>query len=141
MKVELQEIPGLTDAEQTEWKVRALVINGKNPVTTALAQWQKAHPKDHKAIMKVMRLAAQQHRVRNEKHVKASSNKKHGNNAYEMIAYTGIARLMFFYDEEAEAMIICTNEFEKGRGNDQDAAFARCAALRDVYLKYFHKKS
>jgi len=53
---------------------------------------------------------------------------------YEMIAYTGVARLMFFYDEEDDALIVCTNDYEKSRG-DQSAAFRRCAALRSYYFR------
>lgn len=113
--------------------MRALVVDGRNPVLVALIRWQREYPDDYTAIMKVMRLAAQQYRVRNPKHVKKSSDPKHGN-AYEMIAYTGIARLMFFYDEDEESLIICTNEFEKG-GGDQSAAFQRCVTFRELYLK------
>jgi hypothetical protein len=131
--IELLEIPGLEARHQTEWNVRALVVDGRNPVLAALARWQREYPADYSAIMKVMRLAAQQKRVRNPKHVKKSSDPKHGN-AYEMIAYTGVARLMFFYDEDEEALIVCTNEFEKG-GGDQSAAFLRCATFRELYLK------
>lgn len=132
MTIELLEIPGIEAEHQTVWKVRALVIDGRDPVRVALVRWLREYPDDYKAIMKVMRLAAQQERVINPKHVKKSSNSKHGN-AYEMIAYTGVARLMFFYDDREEAIIVCTNEFEKGRG-DQSAAFQRCASLRDLYL-------
>lgn len=133
MTIELSDIPGLEARHQTEWKVRALVVDGRNPVLAALVRWQREYPSDYKAIMKVMRLAAQQKRVLNPKHVKKSADDKHGN-AYEMIAYTGIARLMFFYDEDEESLIICTNEFEKG-GGDQSAAFQRCVTFRELYLK------
>jgi hypothetical protein len=131
--IELIEIAGLEARHQTRWKVRALVIDKRDPVTVALVRWQREYPNDYKAIMKVMRLAAQQKRVMNPKHVKKSDDTRHGN-AYEMIAYTGIARLMFFYDEHEEALIVCTNPFEKGVG-DQSVAFQRCANLRDLYLK------
>jgi len=57
-----------------------------------------------------------------------------------MIAYTGAARLMFFYDDSERALIVCTNEYEKSRG-DQDAAFARCATLRNLYLKHIENDS
>jgi len=86
-----------------------------------------------------MRLAAQLVRVQNPKHVKKSANPRHGN-VYEMLAYTGAARLMFFYDDEERALIVCTNEYEKSKG-DQDAAFARCAALRELYLKHIEDES
>jgi hypothetical protein len=131
--IELLEIPGLDARQPTVWKVRALVVEGRNPVLAALVRWHREHPADYRAIMKVMRLAAQQKRVRNPKHVKKSADDKHGN-AYEMIAYTGIARLMFFYDEGTESLIVCTNEFEKGDG-DQSAAFQRCVIFRDLYFR------
>jgi hypothetical protein len=131
--IELLEIPGLDARQPTVWKVRALVVDGRNPVLAALVRWQREYPDDYKAIMKVMRLAALQKRVLNPKHVKKSADERHGN-AYEMLAYTGIARLMFFYDEGTESLIICTNEFEKG-GGDQSAAFQRCVTFRGLYLK------
>lgn len=133
MTIELVEIPGLDTRCQTEWRVRALVVDGRDPVRAALIRWQSDYPDDYKAIMKAMRIAAQQYRVRNPKLVKKSADKKHGN-AYEFIAYTNIARLMFFYDEAEDSLIVCTNEFEKG-GGDQSAAFKRCVDLRDLYLK------
>jgi hypothetical protein len=39
------------------------------------------------------------------------------------------------YDERDEALIVCTNEFEKSRG-DQDAAFQRCTDFRQLYFAY-----
>jgi hypothetical protein len=135
--LELSDIPGLEARHQSVWKVRALVVDGRNPVLAALVRWQREYPSDYTAIMKVMRLAAQQKRVMNPKHVKKSADDKHGN-AYEMIAYTGVARLMFFYDEDEESLIVCTNEFEKG-GGDQSAAFQRCVTFRDLYLKQRQK--
>lgn len=132
MHVELQDIPGLDATCQTVWKIRSLAIDGKDPVRAALVDWQRKYPADFKAIYKVMKLAGQQHRVQNPKHIKKSSNPAHGN-AYEMIAYTGVCRLMFFYDEQDASIIVCTNPFEKG--GDQDAAFGRCAAFRDLYFQ------
>jgi len=60
MKLELVEIPGLEQRFETEWRVRALVVDGKSPVLAALARWHSRNTDDYKAIMKVMRLAAQQ---------------------------------------------------------------------------------
>lgn len=141
MTFKLQEIPGLDASVQTVWKVRALVIGlpdgDRNPTLAALDRWNQHHPKAYKAIIKVMKLAAQQQRVQNQKHVKKSSNEKHGD-IYEMIAYTDIARLFFFYEKGEngeDSLIICTHDYEKGVG-DQDAAFDRCATLRDLYRKY-----
>jgi hypothetical protein len=134
MNLELVEIPGLDNIHQTRWRVRALVIDGRDPVRVALLHWKREYPVDYKAIMKVMRLIGQQDRLRNPKHVKKSNNPAHGP-VYEMIAYTGVARLMFFYDERGESLIVCTNEYQKSQG-DQDAAFQKCAALRNIYLRY-----
>lgn len=132
--ITLAEIPGLDPAVQTVWKVRALVIGDRNPAQAALNRWIDVHPEAHKTIFKVIKLAAQQLRVKNQKHVKKSTNPKHGD-VYEMIARTDIARLFFFYEKGTESLIICTNAFEKG-GGDQDAAFQRCADLRDFYRKH-----
>mgnify|MGYP001581636057 CR=1 len=132
MKTSLMEIPGIEPEHQTVWRVRVLAIDDKAPALAALIRWEKTYIKEYKSIMKVLRLAGQQQRVKNPKHVKKTNNPKHGE-VYEAIAYTGIARLMFFYDDRTEALIICTNEYEKGGGN-QDAAFARCAQLKQVYL-------
>lgn len=137
----LVEIPGLDPSVQTVWKVRALVIGDRNPTLAALDRWGREHPKAHKVIIKVMKIAAQQQRVQNPKHVKKSTNETHGD-VYEMIARTDIARLFFFYEkgEKGEdSLIICTHEHEKSRG-DQDAAFGRCASLRDLYRKYKNEK-
>jgi uncharacterized phage-like protein YoqJ len=132
--ITLEDIPDVDPSIEAIWKVRAMVVDGRDPVQAALARWKKKYPNDYKAILKVMNFAAQNKRVSNPKYVKKSSNPAH-NNAYEMIAYTGIARLMFFYDEREEALIVCTNEFEKCRGN-QDAAFQRCVDFRELYERH-----
>lgn len=132
MPIELVEIPGLETQHQTEWKVRALVVDGRDPVRAALIRWQRENPGDYKAIMKALRMAGQQQRLHNQKLVKKSTDANHGN-AYEFIAYTGVARLMFFYDKGNESLIICTNEFEKSRG-DQSAAFHLCTLYRNLYF-------
>jgi hypothetical protein len=129
MPIELVDIPGLQLPLHAQWQVKALVIDGRDPVRAALFRWNREYPKDYKAIIKVLKLAAQQYRVKQEKHVKQSKDKSHGE-VFEAIAYTRITRLMFFYDESEASLIVCTNEYEKSRG-DQDAAFARCAAFRD----------
>ena len=49
-----------------------------------------------------------------------------------VIAYTGVARLMFFYDERKEKIIVCTNHYQKSQG-DQEAAFERCAAQPSTF--------
>jgi hypothetical protein len=131
--LKLVEIPALDPKLETAWKVRALVVGDKDPVRAALSRWRRERPEDFKRIMKVMGLAAQQERVLNPKHVKKSNNESDGP-VYEMLSYTGAARLMFFYDREAgAAIIVCTNDYEKSRGS-QSAAFKLCGELRTLYF-------
>lgn len=141
MRVELVEIAGIEKRHETVWKIRALVLENRDPVTDALDRWQQKHLRDYKAIIKVMQMTGQQSRVLNPKHVKKSSNPDHGE-VYEMLAYAGVARLMFFYDDEDAALIVCTNGYEKGWGgsDSQDAAFARCAAFKKLYLQKKHER-
>lgn len=132
--ITLEEIPGLSPAVQTVWKVRAMAIGDRNPTKTALDRWGREYPEALKTIYKVMRIAGHMRRVTNQKLVKKTTNPKHGD-VYEMIAYGDVPRLFFFYEEGTDNLIICTNEYDKG-GGDQDAAFKKCADLRDLYRKH-----
>lgn len=132
MATELLEIPGLRAEEQTRWQVRALAFDGKSAALVALSQWQKNELSDYKKIMKVMRYVGGMHRVPDQKKVKRSENPDHGE-VYEMRADKGHARLMFFYSERDDtAVAVCTNDYWKGKGS-QDAAFALCARLKQIY--------
>lgn len=133
MPIKLVDIPGLDLPLDSKWQVKALVIDGKSPALSALLEWKRKKPNDYKAIIKVLGFASLQYRVVNEKHVKQSANKTHGE-VFEAIAYRMKARLMFFYDEEEASLIICAYSYEKGRGN-QNAAFEKCAIYRDFYLE------
>lgn len=130
--IRLVEIPGLNAKDQACWQIRALEINGKSPALAALIEWQKKEPEDWKKIRKVMQLHGSQRVIQDERKIKKSSNPNHGE-VYEMRADKGHARLMFFYDTLGGTIIICTNEYWKGKGN-QDAAFATCKRLKDYYL-------
>ncbi|MFP4166929.1 MAG: type II toxin-antitoxin system RelE/ParE family toxin [Opitutales bacterium] len=100
----------------------------------ALADWSQHQKKDFKKIAKVIERVGQAHRVRDEKHVKKSRNPKH-ENVYEIRADKGHARLMFFYDDDAEtAVFVCTNPCWKGSGN-QDQAFETCNQMKLAYEK------
>jgi hypothetical protein len=131
--IELLKIEGLNDSHQSVWQVRALAINGRSPVLTELLAWQKDSAADYRKIMKVLRIVGQFPRLTDSKKVKKSSNPKH-HNIYEMRADKGHARLMFFYSEDDEAVIVCTTPYWKGRGN-QANAFNQCAALQAIYLQ------
>lgn len=134
MKIELVEIPGLPTGTQSTWKLRALVIDGKSLAIEALKQWKDSEKADYRKIMKTMAMAGQQHRVRDEKHVKKCSNPRYPE-THELRAHKGHARLMFFYDGRFEMAIICTNGFfGKGSGSQkQDTAFKHCYELKQIY--------
>lgn len=141
MKLRAEEIKksdGILDISQAHWiwKLRVLTLekNGtkKSPALEALADWSKNQQKDFKKISKVIQRVGQTQRVRDEKHVKKSSNPKH-ENVYEIRADKGHARLMFFYSEhEKTAVFVCTNPYWKNQGS-QDQAFETCDKLRRLY--------
>ena len=134
----IQKSDGILDISQEHWiwKLRVLTLekNGskKSPALEALVDWSQNQKNDFKKISKVIERVGQNQRVRDEKHVKKSSNPKH-RNVYEMRADKGHARLLFFYSEhEKTAVFVCTNPFWKGKGS-QDQAFETCDQLRRLY--------
>ena len=136
MTITLEDIPGLDLPAQALWQVKALVVDGRSPALAALVDWKRSRPDDYKRILKAICMAARERRLTgNRKHVGKNQNPDHGE-VFEFIAYTGKARLMFFYDERADAIIVCTNAHEKGNSSQQDAAFGRCAAYKALYLKH-----
>ncbi|MGE3310610.1 MAG: hypothetical protein AB7O66_11615 [Limisphaerales bacterium] len=129
----LEKIPGVDAKDETVWMVRAMSSDGRCPVLSKLREWMHERPQDYRAIMKVLRLAAGQKQVRNQKHVKRSENPADGK-VYEALAYSLVARVMFFYDDRRTSKyLICVVPYEKGRG-DQSSVFRQCANLRDLYL-------
>ena len=134
MAVELIQIPGVTNHHQLVWQIRALQINGRNLVLGPLAEWERKSPGDYKKIMKVISIIGQVDRIRDEKKVKKSSNTKH-DGVYEIRADKGSARLMFFYFEIKQAVVICTNNYWKTKSSkkEQDQAFETCHKLKLIY--------
>jgi len=134
MAVELIQIPGVTNHHQLVWQIRALQINGRNLVLGPLAEWERKSPGDYKKIMKVLSNIGQVDRIRDEKKVKKSSNTKH-DGVYEIRADKGSARLMFFYFEIKQAVVICTNTYWKTKSSkkEQDQAFETCHKLKLIY--------
>lgn len=134
MKIGLRDIPGFEPDASDVWKVKALEVNGVAPVLNEMLQWKTSEKSDFRKIIKAMRFAAKQHRVRDEKKVKSCANKKyHG--TYEFRADKGHARVMFFYDEQQESIIVCTTPFfgKGGSAKKQDAAFKDCHNLKTLY--------
>jgi len=132
IKIKLLNIPGLDNDCQSHWKIRALEINGRSLALAALKRWQARHQAEWKKIRKVMQIHGTQEEIKDEKKVKKSSNPDHGE-VYEMRADKGHARLMFFYDSAEDSIIVCTNSHWKGKGS-QDADFATCKRLKDIYF-------
>ena len=134
MAVELIQIPGVTNHHQLVWQIRALQFNSRNLVLGPLAEWERKSPGDYKKIMKVLSIIGQVDRIRDEKKVKKSSNTKH-DGVYEIRADKGSARLMFFYCERKQAVVICTNTYWKTKSSkkEQDQAFETCHNLKQFY--------
>lgn len=138
MRFDLDSVQGLASSDQTHWKIKLLVIETegqkKSPALDALESWARNQKSDFNKIIKVMKRVGQTTRVRDPKHVKKSKNSKH-ENVYEMRADKGHARLMFFYSENDQAVVVvCTNPYWKGKGS-QDQAFELCDQLRRQYVK------
>lgn len=134
MDIQLIQIPGVTNQQQTRWLVRVLQINQRDLVFGSLAEWERKSPGDYKKIMKVLQMIGQLDRIRDEKHVKKSDNPKH-DGVYEIRAHKGSARLMFFYSEKAQAAVICTNAYWKAKDSkkEQEQAFETCHKLKQIY--------
>lgn len=137
MRIQLQDIPGLVLGDKPLWRVKILSINGKQPALDALVKWKREEPRDYKKIIASIKIAAGTHRVANKKRVKKTTNPKQGD-IYEFRADKLHARLFFFYDDE-ETLIICTNDYWKNKGS-QDAAFEICAGMKAVYEQRERKK-
>ena len=140
MKLDLHEIPGLSQNDQTHWQIRALVMETegqrRSPALDALNEWRTNQRGDFNKIIKVMKRVAQTTRVRDPNHVKRSENPDHGE-VYEMRAHRGHARLMFFYGKHQKtAVVVCTNSHWKTKGN-QDQAFKLCSQLKQLYENHF----
>jgi len=143
MKTELIDIPGLFLGSDAQWKVKALKINGEFSLAIdALDRWRTdpKMKKDYELIIEAIQYAAHVKRVGDERIVKVSDNHEHGE-VYEFRAYdfdrqrARKARLMFFYDESDDALIVCTNSYEKGKGTTfaQDRMFEMCNRYKKEY--------
>lgn len=126
------EIPELCDGKDNLWKVCGLVINGKCPAQVALDSLAEHDRSDHRKLMRSIRSHLKVDRVTDEKKVRKSHVRGH-THACEFRAHKGKARLFFFHDEDDDRLIICTDGFSKGQGN-QSRAFDRCEALAIAYF-------
>jgi len=139
MRIELQDIPGLSDEHQTEHRIKSLSLNGADRARTALLNWKKDYGADWKKLIKAICYVGTNERknLKNPAYVKKCDNPKHGD-VYELRANRCKLRLFFFYDPTDEAVVICTNDFVKndsrrGKSGGQDAAFGLCAEMKNIY--------
>ena len=137
MAIELIQIPGVTNHHQIIWQVRVLQIDGRNLVLGHLAEWSRNSPADFKKIMKVLSMIGQVDRIRDPKKVKKSENPKH-DGIYEIRADKGSARLMFFYCDKNQSVVICTNTYWKTKSSkrEQDQTFQTCSQLKKHYEQH-----
>lgn len=141
MDVKLVEIPNLPLSEKARWRVVTLEINGRNPALEALALWNtdKQFRSEYNKIIRAMARAASEVRVTDPKQVGRSKDGE----VFELRAHRGKARLMFFYDDEGESLIVCTNDYWKGAGHTnkaQDRAFQLCKSMKEVFLAWKQKQ-
>jgi putative component of toxin-antitoxin plasmid stabilization module len=137
MPLQLIQIPGVENRHQTIWEVRVLQVDGRDLVLPELVKWSRSAPADYKKIMKVLQMIGQVDRIRDEKKVKKSRNRKH-DGVYEIRADKGSARLMFFYCKSSRTAVVCTNTYWKTKSSkgEQDNAFELCARLKEIYEQH-----
>ena len=136
MDLKLLEVEAVPDSPTDHWKVRAISVNGKAPALSTLSSWSKNEKADFRKIIKALRLAAAtKKRVTDPRLVKKCATY---DGVYEARADKGSARLMFFYSEAEEMIIVCTDGFWKG-GN-QDTAFKHCADFKSLFDKNYYEQ-
>lgn len=141
MNVKLVDVPHLPMSEKARWRVVTLEINGRNPALEALVKWNtdKQFRSEYTKIIRAMTRAASEVRVTDPKQVGRSNDGE----VFELRAHRGKARLMFFYDDEGESLIVCTHDYWKGSGHSktaQNQAFNVCKKLKEVYLRWKRNK-
>jgi len=131
--VELEDIIDLNSEREVRCRVCALKINGKAPAKAGLMDLKSWHPEDYKKILNVIRLVASRREVKSQ-HVKRGKGRYH--DIYEMRG--GQARLFFFFEPVARAIVVCTNLYWKAKPSrkEQDQAFERSLQFRDIYAAH-----
>lgn len=139
VEIELVEFPknlGIKEEYQTEYKLRALMINNKVKVFEELKEILKKDKNDYKKLIKNIKLQLQSKNIlKNKRKIQVGKGKKQ-KNIIEIKATGGHSRLFgFIWNKE---IIICTNTYwkttsKKGR---QDNAFNRAVEMRDLFIAY-----
>ena len=116
---------------QSVWKIKGLELDGHCVAENELTNWLKKNKGDYNKIIKALKVAGTSKRVLNEKLIKKDKSGKY-EGVYEARADKGSARLFFFYSEEEQSMIICTNAYWKNSGN-QETSYSQCYQLKEFY--------
>ncbi|HKL20438.1 MAG TPA: hypothetical protein VJ904_01455, partial [Tichowtungia sp.] len=145
MRIELEDIPDidLLFGEEQKWKVKTCHLGGAgNLVLKKLTQWRddpEMEEEYEQIIANIVVTACSEKIESDTPFVKKNANPENGE-VYEFRAFNekieraGKARVLFFYDEEDRNLIVCTNTFEKGQG-DQNMSFRQCALLKQLYMQ------
>ena len=136
----LVDIPGLTEAEQSQWKIRCLgqkEADGSvvSPVLDQLKAWQENDEKEYEKLLRAIRYGGSNQVHRNPDLIRQDEKKRGG---YEFKNTSCKCRLFFFYDRREEQIIICTNAYWKNKtspkeAKEQDHAFGVCAQMKALY--------
>ena len=135
--VDIAEVP---DDPNRCWKVKALATvdeagNVSSKVVEALIDWRKSNPEDWKRIVKSLKYVAKNAQHHDPSKVETDRSMR---GVFEIRANRCFCRLMSFYDNRNDSVVICAFPYSKGSGHhdkDQDAAFAKCARLKEAYEK------
>lgn len=131
------DIPESDIGEQQCWKIQFLGTldesnNTRSPVLNDFLEWKKKNRKEFAKIVRAMTYAATHSKHIDPKFVKEDREKRGG---FEFRNNRCNLRLLFFYDDDNDQIIICTNTFKKSKNKAQDEAFAKCARLKDAYFE------
>jgi len=136
----LVEIPGLTEREQSRWKIRCLAQQQRDgsikaPVLEELKAWQSTHEKEYEKLLRAIRYGGSNQVHRNPDLIRGDKKKRGG---YEFKNTSCNCRLFFFYDKSEQQIIICTNAYWKKKNSpkeaqEQENAFQLCAELMNLY--------
>lgn len=128
--VKLEEVSQTIVPEnmRTRHKIKFLSVDGKCFAREALIKLAAEHLKEYKKLIKTLHNITSQKYVANPQKVQYSDSDK----VYEAKANAGKARLFFFYTEDDE-IVICLNDYWKGKKRTQSKAFAIAGELKKLY--------
>lgn len=136
-KIKLVEFPekfGIKKEWQTEYKLRALMINNKVPVIKEIEKIIKKDKNDYKKLVKNIKMQLNSKNILKNKRKVQKGKSEYQENIIEIKATKGHSRLFgFIWNDE---LIICTNTYWKttSKKKKQNKAFNRAAEMRDLFI-------